>query len=389
MKLFSKQIIGNKTLFKFLSFVYSKKIINKRTTRYLKFYFFNIIKTFRDFKTYKYEITHYFYLCNILVLKKFEDGEFIYYYLFNRLIKKISIEKYLKKRFFRCIGDNYDYAYILNANSGEIYLFLTYLLDALIKKDNAKKPILIATKKYHVDLIKMICPEIPYILTSRFYTNIKKEHFEINNTKFQVIFTNKHFDSVENLIINEPLGTAHYFEEMQKTLNINPKGLFKKPTKNIIEAQESLLKKVKSIGLDLNNFVIIIPEANSCRLLKNEFWRNLIVNLKKQGYDIFINIALDKFSLDDVEYKTCYLTYAEMFSLACYSKKIYSLRSGLTECLLDANVPMEVYYTPFRKFIAPKRIHSGFTILKIPNVNKSLIEEKIIDDISICNNTCL
>lgn len=379
MKLFTKELRGNITLFKFLGVVYCWKVNNKHKSHYKKSYFNGLIKTDRIFKTYKYEIFHDIYILNTKVIKKNEDGEFIYYYLFNKLIKKVSIEDYLKNRFFNCINDNYDFAYILNANSGEIYLFLTYLLDALIKKDGAKKPILIATKKYHVDMVKMIAPEIPYIFTNRFYTNIKKEKFSIKNTKFLAVFTNQHFINVEKAIINNPINSTHYFEEMINTLSLQSNSIKQRQIKLLPNSGKTMLNKVKNIGLNLDNFILISPEANSCNPVSQTFWTNIIRKKQKEGYDIFINVALDKFTIDH-NCKSCFLTYAEAFALALRAKKIYSLRSGFTEFLLQTKVPMEVYYTNFGVKLTAEKVKSGFSMNKIPYTNKELIKEVIINE---------
>ena len=133
------------------------------------------------------------------------------------------------------------------------------------------------------------------------------------------------------------------------------------------------------MGLNLDNFVIISPEANSCKLLPEEFWKDLISQLKIQGFDIFVNISLDLFGSNDIDYKSCYLTYSEAYALATRAKKIYSLRSGFTEFLLNTKIPMEVYYTSFFRTQAAEKIRYGFGLDKIPNVDTTLIKEVIIN----------
>lgn len=386
MKLFTKKIVKNRTIYQFLGFVYSWKIDNKYKSRYKKSYFNGLIKTDRIFKSYKYEVFHYVYLLNFKIIEKFEDGEYIYYNFLNKLIKKISVENYLEARFTKLAGKDKDYAYVLSANSGEIYLFLTYLLDSLIKKDGAKNPILIATKKYHIDLIKMIVPEIPYLHSKQLYTNIKKEKFVIKGVNFKVIFLNDHFLRVEKNISDKNFKEAHYFTEMIKTLELTEQDVKQRKIKLLSESESSMLQKTQKIGLNLENFVIISPEANSCQALPNKFWEDLIEAKQKEGFDIFVNVALDKFLLNNIDYKTCYLSYAEVYALALRAKKIYSLRSGLTEFLLQTNVPIETYYTGFFKSnLTAEVIRSGFSMNKIPNVNNNLLKEILINDPDKCD----
>ena len=150
-------------------------------------------------------------------------------------------------------------------------------------------------------------------------------------------------------------------------------------TSNASTAQQ-IAQEIKNIGLNIEKFVLISPEANSCELLKNSFWVNLINDLTQQGYDIFVNIATDCVNLDGAKYKTCKLSYSEAYTLALRAKKIYSLRSGFTEFLLDTKVPMEVYYTKFRNNnITAEQIHNEYGLLKIPGTNPDLIKEVIYE----------
>lgn len=376
-KIFSIKKDRNRTFFYFFNLNYCIKFTNEFNTRYKKLYFNKILKSYRVFDSSNYRNIQYIYFLNVLFLKKEEDGEYINFYLFNKLIKKFSIEEYIKKHFLPFIDKSHDRAYILNANSGEIYLFLMFLFDTLNQKDNIKNPIFIATKSYHIDLIKMICPEIPYIFTKKFYTNIKKEKFYIEGIEFQEIFVNKHFKKVETKIKTEPTNTVHYFDEMKKTLQLNNLASSRQ-IKCSIESTKTALKKVQDIGLNLNNFVIISPEANSCLPLPIKFWEELILKLQEKGYDIFVNTTLNRFNTNKVTYKSCFLTYSEAFAIAKYAKKIYSLRSGFTEFLLNTNVPIEIYYTPFAQIPSAILIKHGFGVDKLPDVNMNLIKEVII-----------
>lgn len=62
------------------------------------------------------------------------------------------------------------------------------------------------------------------------------------------------------------------------------------------------------------------------------------------------------------------------------SKKIISLRSGLTEFLVQTNIPVDVLYTKFRNRhfyddMSVEQVMSGFSIRKLYNVNPKLINE--------------
>ena len=172
------------------------------------------------------------------------------------------------------------------------------------------------------------------------------------------------------------------------------------------ENEASMLKKIENLKLNLDNFVFIAPEAQSCMLLDNSFWVSLIKSFKEKGYDVFVNLVDNSVDLTGAEYKSCFLTYSEVFALAQKSKKIISLRSGLTEFLVQTNIPVDVLYTKFRNRhfyddMSVEQVMSGFSIRKLYNVNPKLINEynfqnyarqDLINEITknMCgNNICL
>jgi hypothetical protein len=377
MKIFITQKKGRRQYFKLFNIIFCIKISNKKYSKYKKYYFNGLLRTSRTFNPLECKMEHKFFLLNILFFIINEQNNYRNFYFHKFLLKRIDLKSFIiKNKIFKKIN-LYDTAFILNANSGETYLFLKYALDPLLLRSKNKKALLIATKKYHIDLISMICPEIPYIYSSNFYNNIAEDVFEINGTTFIKIFSYKHFYSVEQDIKVDP--NAHYYYSILKTLNIKEKEVANRKILELQEARLNMLTKISDLGLNLNKFVFISPEANSCEALDEEFWIDKINSLKKQEFDIFVNLINKSNIYEKLGCKTCYLTYPEAFSLAKMAKKIYSLRSGFTEFLLNTNVPMEVYYSPFKcNDITGEQIKRGFSLLKIPDTNPNDITEIVI-----------
>ena len=78
------------------------------------------------------------------------------------------------------------------------------------------------------------------------------------------------------------------------------------------------------------------------------------------------------------------MNYQEIFELAKKAKAVISLRSGLTEFLLPAEIPNITVYTKFRNrrkfaFSAEKTMHA-YTMHKFPFVNHDLICELNIEN---------
>ena len=309
-----------------------------------------------------------------------EENNYRIYTLFGKEIRRISLLNKFKKEFFKYFSDNDD-IYILRANSGEAYLTLTYVIDTLIKRNGSKKPLLLATQKYHIDLIKMICPDIPFVYAKKLRIRLAGERFNIDKYRFFLLFDNKHFKNVESDIKHNPLGEQHYFKSILNTLNMTQEDISMRKISVPLEDEKSMLEKVNNIGLDLNKFVFLAPEAKSCKLYDEDFWCILINLLKKEGYDVFVNIADTDLKLKEaIDYKSCFLTYSEAFALAKRSRKIVSLRSGFTEFLLQTGVPIDVLYTKFRHrhFFDDMDINhvmSGFGLSQIPYTDMSRINE--------------
>lgn len=315
------------------------------------------------------------------ILKRNEEKNYRNYYFFNKEVVKISILKKFKRQYFKYFNQNYDDIYILQANSGEIYLLLTYIIDTLMKKNQSKAPLLVATKNYHVDIIRMVCPDLPYVYIKNFNLNITGSSFNIDKFRFILLFDSTHFKQTENSIKDKPIGEVHYFQSIMDKLNIIKDEISMRKIKIPTEDTQHMKEKVSKIGLNLDKFIFIAPEAQSCKLYDEDFWCSLINSLQDKGYDVFVNLVSNDIKLKGARgFKTCKLSYVEAFALAKHSKKIVSLRSGFTEFLLQTGVPMDILYTKFRHrhFFDDMDIYhviSGFGITEIPYIDKTIVRE--------------
>ena len=314
------------------------------------------------------------------VISKRETDE--YYrktYFLGKLVSSIDLNKKFIKKYKKYIN-GYENIVIIHSNSGEAYLFLTYVLDAFLRKNNINKNILlVATKKYHIDLINLLCPEIPHCYIKKMKI-FRRNYININGQNFYMVFTGQHFVQVEKDIKNNPLETAHYFYSITDELGIKKEELGFRQVKISEDLKNGVITKARKIGLNLDKFVFIAPEAASCEEYDNEFWVDLCNELQQNGYDTFFNIVDEDTDIVGCSYKTCDLTFSEAFTLAKMSRGIVSLRSGLTECLLQTNVPIFSLYTKFRNRyvfndMQVEYVLSGFGLNKLPNVDTQKVFE--------------
>lgn len=315
------------------------------------------------------------------VIRRTEENNFRNYYIFNKKFHSVSLINEFKKQYFKYFNKEHDDIYILRANSGEAYLTLTYTINTLLERNKSKKPLLIATQEYHVDMIKMLCPDIPYIYIGKLRIKISEDNFRIGGFNFHLLFSNSHFKQVEMDIKSHKLGQHHYFKSILNRLNMTLDDIQMNKATMLSDAEKSMQSKIKDTNLNLEKFVFIAPEAQSCKLYDEDFWVLLINKFKNNGYDVFVNLVEDEIKLKGaIDYKTCYLTYSEAFCLAKLAKKIVSLRSGFTEFLLQTQVPIDVLYTKFRHRhffddMDIEHVVSGFSITQIPFVDTTKIQE--------------
>lgn len=381
MKLYECRREENERIIKILGLTFMHQTSDYMTAERLQSFLCGLVTTIKINDPYSNYSKKDIKFLGLPVIRRVEGNNYRTYYIFGKPVKKVSIEELFKKEYFKYIDKKYDDIYILNANSGETYLTLTYVIDALIKKKGSKNPLIVATLPYHTDLVRMICPDIPYVYTKRFKITGLKSQFKIDNFRFFLIFAPPHFKQVETDIKNNPIGEHHYFKSILKKLDVKQEDISMRKIAVPPEDEHTMLEKAGKIGLNLDKFVFLSPEAQSCKLYDEDFWNILINKLHDKGYDIFVNLVGGEIKLKaETSYKTCDLTFAQAFALAKRAKKIVSLRSGFTEFLLQTGVPIDVLYTKFkcRTFFDDMDIYhvmSGFGITQIPFVDKSKIQE--------------
>ncbi|PAF43649.1 hypothetical protein [Helicobacter sp. 11S02629-2] len=343
-------------------------------------------------------LTKTFSILNIVVYKRVMSETYIKDYQGRRLVRILELNKTYDKAMIKKYEDKvkkhdlelkaYSDIFIFSSNSGEIYLFLTYVLKPFIEKTNSKNLLFILTKNYHIDILNLLDIKVPYILVEDiglFYGKIKT----IDKQRFFTIFTSSYFMKVEDLIRNSKLDNAHYFDLMLKHLDISKDSLdYKKVNLNTAfskKAKNAMLEKIQSINLNLENFVILAPEAASCKSIKASFWKELTKALEAKGIDIFINAVHKNSDIKLTRYKHCYLSLSEVYMLARLSLGVVGLRSGLLENLLQADVPIFALYTSFKNrslfnALDSKHVFAGFNLSYLPSVNKSLLFEMDIEN---------
>lgn len=352
MKILKCYRSGSDLSVKFLGITLLKRYTDPVSKKRFQNIFGTFFTSFKEYDLSDGSVYKQIKICGIKVLQRVEKEDFCFYKIFSFFVIKKSLVAEFKKKYLKLFDSRFDDIYILKSNSGEIYLFLAYFLDPLIKKNKSKSPLVVATKKYHLDLIKMICPDISYIYLSSLKLKFSSCEFRIKNFRFFILFSDSHFFKFEkNLRLNET-GTVHYFGSLATTLKLgennfnfdfNPRSI-KIDFKTSLEVEN----KASGIGLNLDKFVYLVPEAKTFKIMPAKFWMELCKLLEKKGYDIFFNSFFEGAGIEfKNKYKHLHLSFNEAFYLVKRAKKVIALRCGFIEYLLQTKTPMDVLYTDY------------------------------------------
>lgn len=306
-------------------------------------------------------------------------------YIGRFLLKKESVIYKFRKEYKNFIDKRHDGIFIFHSNNGEIFLFLTYISRAFFHKNGIRNPLFLATKKSHAALAKMLCPEIPCCLVNNLRVRLLPPVFTLGDQRVYVLFKLEYFSNViEGIRSNSD---CHFFLSMLNYLEINKEDLDRRHILTSNNVHQRMIRKVAKTGLALDNFVLVAPEANSCEALEAEFWIELCRRFQKEGVDIFLNLMHPNNPLlKDNSFKTCHLSFEEVFALSKLALSIVALRSGLTDIFTLSNIKMHTIYTPFcsnsHNALTAGQFMSGFGLSMLPNYDRNIIHEYNADKMS-------
>ena len=356
------------------------KKVSDDKTRTQKHYVFGGLIRYKENERHCWDLS----LCGIKVLSYNKKHLKLLYIP----ILKFNWRKKWMDRLQRQIDPIYDDIYLLRHNIGETTVELMFL-QARIKANNSKKPLLIVWNKKNIGYYKMFVEDIvdmqyiklhQYDIMSVFSQqgeNYKEIVLKQNNQRF-ICSTPQ---IAENMVWHN--GT-NFYDYIKKCCHIleNAHPVFPSVSEN---TKANVIKIMQNIGLN-KKFVIIAPEANSLAKLPRKFWLDIIAQLKKQGYDIFINSYLSECNVDNV--KTARLSLEELFCLAQKSERIITLGSGLAVLLALTQVPMDIIYTELSAtkitYTATQAIEK-YSVFHLLMVKKENITEYNVDTETLDN----
>ena len=268
----------------------------------------------------------------------------------------------------RSIFKQFDYLYLLNSNLGEAFLFFKFFHSELERRntEEGKRTLIVTTKQTHFDIAQAFgIRNIVYL--SGFSAGCYETSFTYRGKEFFVVFNDEYFARTEKTIC---MLNGHFFFEMSKTLQVKPANFESRRVSISPEVAQAAQIKAENLGLQLDNFVMIIPHANSCQDLDKQLLQVLVRGLVAQGRHVFIN-TWEEYPVKHPLIHTSYsFTLQELFVLAQRAQEIVPIRCGLVDFLSDARTPMTVVSSAFKSRsdwvpMAEDEVLSGFNLRAI------------------------
>ena len=294
-----------------------------------------------------------FSIFKVPIYKIERKHDVIKHLLFGLKVKTVSVEEIYYKRNLKSINNEYDDAYILQGGSGEPFLWISYAAKATFVRNNSKKPLVVGTRSSFTDLVKMYLPDVSYVHNNRAGASFDTESSHIEYAGHRFYLTKSHqkhsiFLSFSSKDKPDLRGALNQFalDGLKKEELKFPKPFISTYTK------ESLAQKISYIDLNIDNFVILAPEANYFYEISANFWEDIVRRFNKLGVDVYLNFINQNNYISGCKTLSEPLTYSEVFELACRAKAVISLRNGFSETIVPTLTPGIVILTTTRDLFA-------------------------------------
>lgn len=286
----------------------------------------------------------------------FPREKFIKFNIFDEILEKIP---------------EYDHIFIVRPKAlGEAYMFC-YFYRALVKKYNAKNPCVVVSNFAQQSLLKVFGIDAEFI---EFDINKKNQAL-----KQRLYSYKRHIFHIYPNTLKESMRLFSEFEEgmtypvaLKKTLDLEK--FDECDFKFDIQIKSSVGRKMQSMGLDIENLVVLVPEAFTIGSLPHSFWLSLAGELQYMGYSVVFSLANNE-NLS-IFTPNIFFDIEEVLYLASVSKGIVTLRSGLCEPMTRFDSVMHVIYTSHRfNNVSSSRMLDFSRLTTYPMVNNKDIFE--------------
>lgn len=297
--------------------------------------------------------------------RNIENGVVKYFSIFPK-----SLLYQFLDRIIALSGDEYDYYFIVRtAGIGEAYL-LNFMYKNLKEKYGFKNACIVTHRAIYKDMYRQFLPDVPCFVTDGgivpYNVYLTKRFIKYKNKTFQVIHST--LQESDKLFKNYVKGYDEPYPFEIRNMAGADKFVDNYPVFN--EEDKSVVNLLD--GFNINNFILFIPEANNVKPRSDYFWAKLGYELKKLGYDIFVNTCKGKCSYGYSKV----ITISQFLYLASLAKGIVSIRAGILEYVSLFNNPKHIIYGEHVWHpLSAGELMKTSTLLNYPMVDKNLIFE--------------
>ena len=273
------------------------------------------------------------------------------------------------------------YVSLIGSPSGEMYCF-SNLVKQFTLINNISRYCLIVDSSWKKSLCSFLFRNICCVnIGKRIYIHDTLFYRDKDGHRLYNIFPTTHYLKQDSKLQQN---NGFYYDEICKTLGAQPSPFPKLTVSNasIVRVDEYLEKN----NINGSKFVIICPDANSCSELSEGLWDDIAKRLIAEGCIVFLN-SNKKHTRITNNYSH-FFSHEEMYYFASKACCVIGLRSGLLEILSTCGCDIVSIYSglPERGLLdamPAKVVFSGFSIKKLPGINKNKIHEYNLDEINV------
>lgn len=289
-------------------------------------------------------------------------------------LKELYFE-YARQIMKKCKADEYN-MYCCRFELGDL-VYVFRMKKQFEKKYNTRINYIITERQ---KVVAELCEVFDYIIVDKIklpQTNLSKERMRLLELQmFETIFMNMPCIGIPFVVpfmirIRILLNENTFCEHFSKWLGLG-KCSIEAPKK--IGVSKKFSERLNKIA-PINNIVLMAPEANSMPLLDMNGWIKLAEKLKNKGFKVVTNCIDEKNHIPGTI--RLEMSLQELFELGYNCHSVYSLRSGLCDCLSGRDEGLYVIYwsEPQRDYVSLEknfvRCEATGKLMELANGNKS------------------
>ena len=278
----------------------------------------------------------------------------------------------MREQILRCIDPGHDDVYLLLLHLGDAYTWLCYM-GTLLRRHGSRNAVLAVWSRQHEELAAMTRPDLPRVLLPGGTQAVAYCERLIGLPQVRVgpfrIFMCPNFHVVHRRLDlpQRRAGFSHKLDNFAAYFGCRAQDCDLPCLRLLPAAVAEAEREAGRHGLDLQRFVMLCPEANSCAGPGWPFWKKLAEAMRARGCGVYVNATRPGTWPPEAGH-TFALSFAGACALAFRARRIIILRCGMSEVLAQSGADMDVLHVNsfFRYYLSLSRY---------PHVNAGTLRE--------------